>query len=712
MEATECGAASLAIVLAHWGRVVPLAQLRTECGVSRDGSKASSILAAAREHGLLAKGYKKELDRLSDLRYPYIVFWNFNHFLVVEGFRRGMVYLNDPATGPRRVTLEEFDDAFTGVVLAMEPGPTFRRGGPRPSVRASVTERLAGSLGVIALCALAAFLLVLPGLAVPALVQVFVDKVLVQGFSNWAHPILLGLLLAALLKMLLIRLQSGMLRRLKIKLSVVFSSRFVWHLFALPASYYAQRYSGEISDRIELNDRVAEVLSGRLASTLIDVLMMVFYAAVMVQVDRVLAVIGVAFAILNFEMLRWVARRRVNANQRLGQYAGRTAAVAVSGLQSIRSIKASALESDFFQRWAGHYAKGVNAWQEFGLVNQAMGVMAPFLTAVMTVLILVVGGLRVMNGLLTIGQLIGFQALMASFLLPVNNLVALGATLQTLEADLTRLDDVLRNPREPATERTDQSPNPAEAAVRLKGSLELRDVSFGHNPLAPPLIENLSLRLEPGQRLALVGGSGSGKSTIARIVAGLYPPSRGEVLFDGQRRPEIPRDVLVNSVGLIEQDILMFEGSVRDNLTLWDESTPEANIVAACRDALIHDVIGALPGGYGGNLLEGSANLSSGQRQRLEIARALVNNPSILIMDEATSALDAETERLVDQNIRRRGCTCLIIAHRLSTIRDADEIIVLRYGKVVDRGTHEELIRQEGEYTRLLAGEGSLEAVA
>jgi NHLM bacteriocin system ABC transporter peptidase/ATP-binding protein len=712
MEATECGAASLAIVLAYWGHVVPLAQLRTECGVSRDGSKASSILSAAREHGLVAKGYKKELDRLSDLRYPYIVFWNFNHFLVVEGFRRGMVYLNDPATGPRRVTLEEFDDAFTGVVLAMEPGPTFRRGGRGPSVRASLLERLAGSLGVIALCALAAFLLVLPGLVVPALVQVFVDRVLVQGFSNWARPILLGLLLAALLKIVLIRMQSGMLRRLKIKLSVVFSSRFVWHLFALPASYYAQRYSGEISDRIELNDRVAEVLSGRLASTLIDVLMMAFYAAVMVQVDRVLAVIGVAFAMLNFWMLRWIARRRVDASQRLGQYAGRTTAVAVSGLQSIRSIKASALESDFFQRWAGHYAKGVNAWQEFGLVNQITGVMAPFLTAVMTVLILVVGGLRVMNGLLTIGQLIGFQALMASFLLPVNNLVALGATLQTLEADLTRLDDVLRNPREPATERIEQSKNTAEAAVRLKGSLELRNISFGYNPLAPPLIENLSLRLEPGQRLAVVGGSGSGKSTVARIIAGLYPPSRGEVLFDGQRRTEIARDVLVNSVGLIEQDILMFEGSIRDNLTLWDESTPEANIVAACRDALIHDVIGALPGGYGGSLLEGSANLSSGQRQRLEIARALVNNPSILIMDEATSALDAETERLVDQNIRRRGCTCLIVAHRLSTIRDADEIIVLRYGKVVERGTHEELIRQEGEYTRLLAGEGSLEAVA
>ena len=706
MENVECGAACLAIILSYWGRIAPLAQVRRDCGVSRDGSKASNILAAARAYGLNGKGFKKDLSGLKDIHYPYIVFWNFNHFLVVEGYRRGMVYLNDPATGPRRVTLREFDEGYTGIVLVMEPGPNFRRGGRKPSVLAGLFTRLKGSFGAVALCAVAAFLLVLPGLVAPALIQVFVDKVLVEGLSDWARPIILGMFLTALLKVLLTRIQSGMLRRLKTRLSVLLSSRFVRHLLGLPASYYAQRYSGEVSDRIPLNDHVAEVLSGRLATTLIDILMMVFYLIVMIQFDRVLALIGVAFALVNAGLLQWIARTRVDSGQRLGQYAGKAAGVAESGLQNIRQLKASALESDFFQRWAGHYAKLSNARQELGLVNQYMGVLPTFLTSVMTMLILAIGGIRVIHGLLSIGQLVGFQFLMASFLQPVNNLVALGATMQELDADVTRLDDVLGNPLDPATDV--QTDAPEETRVRLEGRLELRDISFGYNPVAPPLIENLSLRAEPGQRVALVGGSGSGKSTVAKLVAGLYPPSGGEVLFDGKPRGQVSRGILTNSVAIVEQDVLMFEGSVRDNLTLWDASVPDANVVAACQDALIDDVIGAIPGGYSGALLEGAANMSGGQRQRLEIARALVNNPSILIMDEATSALDAETERRIDQNIRRRGCTCLIVAHRLSTIRDADEIIVLHYGKVVQRGTHEELIRQDAEYARLLATGGAV----
>jgi ATP-binding cassette subfamily C protein len=703
MENVECGAACLAIILGYWGRIVPLAQLRGECGVSRDGSKASNILAAARAHGMHAKGFKKELSGLKDVRYPYIIFWNFNHFLVVEGRRGGMVYLNDPASGPRRVTLEEFDEGYTGIVLVLEPGPDFHRSGRKPSVLAGLGTRLKGSFGAVALCTLVAFLLVLPGLTAPALMQLFVDKVLVQGFTDWARPIILGMFLTALLKVLLTRIQSGLLRRLKIKLAVVLSSRFVRHLLDLPASYYAQRYSGEVIDRVALNDSVAEVLSGRLATTLIDILMMVFYLAVMIQFDKVLTLIGVGFAVLNACLLRWIARRRVDANRRLGQFAGKTAGVSVSGLQNIRQLKASALESDFFQRWAGHYAKLSNARQELGLVNQYMGVLPTFLSSIMTMLILTVGGLRVIHGMLSIGQLVGFQSLMYSFLLPVNNLVALGGTLQELEVDVTRLDDVLRNPQESHESAVTTSP-----VVRLEGHLELSGVSFGYNPIAAPLIEELSFRVEPGQRIALVGGSGSGKSTVARIVAGLYRPTSGEVLFDGRLRSEIQSNVMTNSVAMVQQDILMFEGSVRDNLTLWDASVPEANIVAACRDALIDDVIAAIPDGYRGALLEGAANMSGGQRQRLEIARALVNNPSILIMDEATSALDAETERRIDQNIRRRGCTCLIVAHRLSTIRDADEIIVLHQGRVVQRGTHETLVRREGEYARLLAGDSAL----
>jgi NHLM bacteriocin system ABC transporter peptidase/ATP-binding protein len=703
MEMVECGAASLAMVLGYWGRIVPLAQLRRDCAVSRDGSNASNILRAARAYGLKAKGFRKDLNALKDLAYPYIVFWNFNHFLVVEGYRKGMVYVNDPASGPRKVTLEEFDEAYTGVVLVMEPGPDFQPGGAKPSSAASLWRRLRASTGAVSLCALAALLLVIPGLVVPALTQVFVDQVLVQGFRDWARPIILGMLAAALLRAFLTHLQLGLLRRLKTRLSVAMSSRFVWRLLQLPAAYYGQRYAGEISNRIALNDRVADVLSGRLATTVIDLFMMAFYAAVLFQFDRVLTGMGMGFALTHFLVLRGIVRRRLEDTHRLGHAAAKTSGAGVAGLQSIRTLKAAGRESDFFAKWAGHFANLTNTQQELGLSNQYLGVLPPFLTGLMTMLILVAGGLRVMNGALSIGQLIAFHSMMASFLLPVNHLVSLSAVMQELEADLNRLDDALNNVVDPAG-----GEGPARAggpAPLPAGRLEFRNVSFGYSPLAPPLIENLSFHLEPGRRLALVGGSGSGKSTVAKLAAGVYQPTSGEILFDGRPRSAIPREVLASSVAMVEQDILMFEGSVADNLTLWDPTAPQSSIAAACRDARIEEVIAGWPRGYQEDLLEGAANMSGGEKQRLEIARALVNNPSLLILDEATSALDAETERIIDQNLRRRGCSCLIVAHRLSTIRDCDEILVLRNGELAQRGRHQELLREGGEYARLLSGD-------
>jgi ATP-binding cassette, subfamily C, bacterial len=709
MEATECGAASLAIMLGYYGRYIPLAQLRRECGVSRDGSTASNIITAAKAHRLQAKGFKKDIPGLGSLRYPYIVFWNFNHFLVVEGFRKGRVYLNDPASGRRTVLVEEFDESYTGVVLAMEPGPEFQRGGRKLSVAFSLWERLRGSVGALMMCMLAALLMVFPGVAYPALLQVFIDKVLIQAYSGWARPIIIGILLTALFRGVLIRIESAMLRRFQQRLATVHSSGFVWHLLHLPSSYYAQRYAGELSGRIELNDSVADVLSGRLATTIIDGFMMVFYLSVMLQFDRVLTAIGVIFAALNFVVLRWVGTMRVDGNNQLAHLGGKGCAVAISGLQSIRTIKASALESDFFEKWAGHFARLMNTRQHIDLLNQNLGLLPVFLSGVMTILILGVGAFRVMNGALTIGQLVGFQALMTSFLLPVNSLVSLGSVIQLLETDLSRLDDVLRNPAEaeppPLAQATDSWPG----GYRLTGRVELRNVSFGYNPLGAPLIEDLSVTVEPGERVAFVGASGSGKSTVTKLIAGLYEPSTGEILFDDYPRAIVPREVLSNSLAVVEQDFSLFEGTVTENITLWDGSIPPETVTRACRDALIHDAISAMPGSYGSRLIEGAANLSGGQRQRLELARALALNPSILILDEATSALDAETERLIDQNLHRRGCTCLIAAHRLSTIRECDEIIVLDCGRVVERGRHGDLIRAQGAYARLLEAEGKME---
>jgi NHLM bacteriocin system ABC transporter peptidase/ATP-binding protein len=704
LEAVECGAAALAIVLAYHKRIVPLAEVRRESGVTRDGSQASNMLKAARRYGLIARGFQKDVPDLVSLRPPYIVFWNFNHFVVVEGGRHDRVYLNDPATGPRTVSHEEFDESYTGIVLTFEPGPDFTPGGKAPSTMTALRERLRGSRRGFAYVLVAGVLLVLPSMMVPAFSQIYIDNVLVRQLHDWRRPLVLGLLLTALLRLAVAWLQLRQLRRLKWKLAAVLSSRFMWHLLRLPADFYAQRYSGEISWRLPLNDRVADVLSGRLTTTLIDVAMMSFYVVVMVQYDVPLALVGVGAALLNLLALHWVSRSRVDANLRLMQEHGKAHGVASSGLQSLETLKASALESDFFARWAGHFAKAASAEQALGVTSLRLTVLPMLLASVTAMLVVVLGGLRVLQGSLSIGMLVAFQGLIQSFLAPVNGLVGMGSTIQELQADLNRLDDVLDNPEDPEVIRGDEGT--ASEGLRLRGAVEFCDVTFGYNRLAPPLIEKLSLKVPPGGRIAIMGASGSGKSTIARLACGLYEPWAGEILFDGVPRSQIPRDVLTESLALIDQETVLFEGTVRENLTLWDPAEWNDDLVAACVDAAVHDVVQSLPGGYDARLIEGGANLSGGQRQRLEIARALVNEPSVVIFDEGTSALDAETERVVIDRLRRRGCSVITIAHRLSAIRDADEIVVLQRGKIVERGTHEALIGVHGEYSRLIATEG------
>ncbi|QSJ21110.1 NHLP family bacteriocin export ABC transporter peptidase/permease/ATPase subunit [Nostoc sp. UHCC 0702] len=753
MEIVECGAAALGIILGYYDRIIPLTELRQACGVSRDGVSALNILKAARNYGLSAKSFKTNLAALSQIKCPFIVFWNFNHFLVVEGFGKQRVYLNDPASGRRTVSNEEFSGAYTGVVLVLEPGPDFQPGGRKPSTILALWSRLRGSIGALIYCVLAGFLLVIPGLAIPAFSQVFVDNILIQRRDEWLRPLILGMIFTAVLNGFLAMLQLQFLRQLKIKLSVGMKSKFLWHILRLPVSFYDQRFAGEISSRVQLNDNIANLLSGKLATTAIAVASVFIYVLVMLQYDVVLTSIAIAFVAVNLTALQWVRGQRVDANTKLIQEYGKVSGVAISGLQSMETIKASGLESDFFSRWAGYYAKAINTRQELEQTNQTLGILPTFLSAIASMLILAVGGLRVMDGAMSIGMLIAFQGMMQRFLQPVTNLVNLGSELQEMEGNLNRLDDVLRNPIDPQLEqgsggagergrwgageqgsRGDEgvknyklipsSPHPPIPSSpsspssphppippspyllpKLQGYVELRNVTFGYSRIAPPLIENFNLSLKPGQRIALVGGSGSGKSTVAKLLCGLYEPWQGEIWFDGKPREEIPRQVLANSISAVEQDILLFGGSLRDNLTLWDTTIPESHLVQACQDAALHDVILSLPGGYHADLLEGAINLSGGQRQRLEIARALVNNPTIVIMDEATSALDPETEKTVTRNLRLRGCSCIIVAHRLSTIRDCDEIIVLDRGKIVQRGTHEELRQVEGPYLQLIRSE-------
>lgn len=734
MEAVECGAASLAIVLGHYRKFVSLEELRVACGVSRDGSKANNILKAARKYGFTAKGFKKEPAALRDMPVPMILHWNFNHFVVLEGFDGQRAFLNDPAVGPTEISTEELDKAFTGVALTFEPTEEFKAGGERSGLVQPLLRRGKGLGTALTFVVLVGMALLVPGLVAPSFTRVFVDQVLVKGLSAWMRPLLLFMAATALVLAALTALQGRYLLRLEARLALGNSSRFFWHVLRLPIEFFNQRYAGEIGNRVNINNRVAVLLSRDLATTALNLMVVLIYALLMLQYDLVLSVVSVGIAALNVLALRYVAARRAVLSQRMQQDRGKLMGTAMGGLQTIETVKASGSEQDFFARWAGHQAKVSNAAQQMRLTEIFLGAVPPLLLSINVALVLGLGGLRVIDGHLTMGMLVAFQSLTLAFLTPVNRLVGLGGQLQELQGGLNRLDDVLRAPIDPAagelsepalpgqTEGADAaepapkssssaaassaaSSSSPEAARRLDGYLTLRDISFGYSRLDPPLVDAFSLELRPGSRVALVGGSGSGKSTVAKLVAGLYQPWTGEILFDGKPRAEVPRAIMAQSLTVVDQDISMFEGTLRDNLTLWDQTVSELRLTNAAKDACIHDDITARPGGYSAPVEEGGRNFSGGQRQRLEIARALVVNPRILVLDEATSALDPTTEKIIDDNLRRRGCTCLIVAHRLSTVRDCDEIIVMEKGKVVQRGTHAGLVAEGGAYARLIATE-------
>ncbi|NDJ53222.1 MAG: NHLP family bacteriocin export ABC transporter peptidase/permease/ATPase subunit [Chloroflexi bacterium] len=703
IEAVECGAACLGMVLGYYGRIVSLEQLRVECGVSRDGSKASNINKAARRYGLSAKGYRKKTADLFKMTLPMILFWNFNHFVVLEGFSQKWVYINDPAQGRLKITYDEFDLSFTGIVLEFNKTDDFEKGGKKDSLAQMLIPRLRGSWWGVAFVVLASLLLVVINLIVPSFSRIFVDDILVLN-RDWILALLAAMGASVLFMALLTWLQQRFLSRLETKLALNMSTKFFWHILRLPMVFFTQRYSGDLTKRIEINDRVSELLSGELATNMIGIVMLGFYSILMLQYDMLLTVIGISIVALNLVALGYFSRLRRDANRRLLIEENAIMGAAMNGLQIIETLKATGSESDFFSKWAGHHAKTVNAEQTLGVYSKILSVIPLMLTNLSVTAILVIGGIRVIQGELTVGMLAAFQALMLAFLTPVNDLVNVGARLQEAEGDLDMLDDVLRYERDSGV---DMQVYGADDDLKLAGYIELRNVTFGYSRLGDPLLKNISLSLTPGNRVAFVGSSGSGKSTLAKVIAGLYETWEGDIFFDGRRRDEIPRHVMNNSLAMVDQDIFMFSGSVRENLTMWDKTIPIQHVIQAAKDAAIHSDIVQRSGGYESIVSEGGRNYSGGQKQRLEIARSLVINPTILIMDEATSALDPITEKVIDDNLRRRGCTCIIVAHRLSTIRDCDEIIVFDKGRIVQRGTHDEMINAEGPYAQLIKAEDS-----
>ncbi len=709
MEATECGAASLAMILAYYGRWLPLEFLRQECGVTRDGSNADNLLKAARRQGCVAKAFAGRSEVLRKKEFPLILFWEFNHFLVLEGFQGDTVFLNDPAMGRRTVTWDEFLTSYTGVYMKITPSENFKPEGEPYSIVKTVAAKLREDKWALIFLMVLGLCMIIPGLAIPVMGQIFIDDVFSLKHADWIVKLLNAMFGTMILLGIMTAMRAAVLTYWQKKLTIADSSGFFWHVLRMPVAFFQQRYAADIASRIQFNESTAEVLSNQAATALLDLLVALFYLLLLFQYSVPLTLIGISISVVDIFVFLYMRRRQTDLIMRIQQDASKAYGVLMSGLMMVESIKANGSEGDLFAKWAGYAAKASVATQEMKLWTMKVKLLPLLLGGLNSALIMTVGGFSIMEGIMTAGIYMAFNNLIAKFHEPVQKLLSLGNVLQNTEMQMRRLDDVRRYKTD-TLNYPDENQTVSFTGNRLSGELTLKDVSFGYSPLDPPLIEHFDLHLEPGRWAAVVGSSGSGKSTLAKLVAGLYEEWSGEILFDGVKRREIPRPVIVNSLATVDQDVFQISGTVRQNISMFDKSVPSTDIVQAAQDACIHDDIIQLQGGYDAEVAEGGLNFSGGQRQRLEIARALAFNPSLLILDEATSAIDPMTEQKCLENIRRRGCTCLIVAHRLSTIREADEIIVLERGKVAERGTHRELISHDGPYRRLIEERDQQEA--
>lgn len=703
MEALECGAVALAMVLAYYDKWVPLEQIRLDCGVSRDGSNAKNILIAARNYHMDAKGYRYEPETLKlKGKFPCIIHWNFNHFVVLDGFRKNRAIINDPAQGVMEISMEEFDRAFTGVCIMLEPGEAFEAGGSRKSIKTFVKKRLKGTKKAMLFTLLAAVAAALCGVIYPMFSRVLLDRLLCGPNQEWITPFFICFLLFIGLRIVLSAVQEACTLKIQGRLAVRANAEYMWHVLRLPVEFFTQRFVGDIAVRKKANETIAETLVQTLAPVALNVAMMLVYLTVILRYSVLLTLIGVCGLLINMVINRYISGKRMNISRVRMRNEAKLESATAAGIEMIETIKASGAENGFFEKWSGYQASVNTQNVEQLRLEKYYGIIPQLISSVVNIAILAAGLWLIIRGQFTIGMLFAFQSMFASFQSPVAELERTETTIREMRTNMERIEDVLEYPVDVEC-RTEQEE--LESYDKLTGKIELKNVTFGYSRLAPPLIENFSMTLEPGQKIAFVGSSGCGKSTLSRLISGLYQPWSGEILFDGEPISEIDRNIFTGSLAVVDQDITLFEDTIANNIKMWDSSIEDFEMILASRDASLHEDIMQRNGGYEYRMMEGGKDFSGGQRQRMEIARVLAQDPTIIIMDEATSALDAKTEYEVVRSIKDRGITCIVIAHRLSTIRDCDEIIVMDGGKIVERGTHEELMNQHGEYEKLIMSE-------
>lgn len=704
MEALECGAASLCMILAYYGKWIPLEQVRADCGVSRDGSNAKNVLKAARNYGLNAKGYRYEPELLrKEGKFPCIIHWNFNHFVVLDGFKGGKAYLNDPAQGSYAVSVEVFDKAFTGICLMFEPGETFEPGGKPKSVLRFAANRLKGAKEAVVFTVISTVIASLIGIIQPAFSRIFLDRLLTDKNPEWVAPFLWALFALTIVRILIALIQAVYSARISGKIDAVGSATYMWKMLKMPMEFFSQRMAGDIQERKTENAQVANTLVNTFAPLVLEAVMMIFYLVVMIRYSALLTLVGVLSIVINMTLSQVISKKRVNITRVMMRDTGKLAGTTISGIEMIETIKASGAENGFFEKWSGYQASVNLQKVRFQKIDQYLGLIPQIVTTITNSAVTVLGVYLTMQGKFTVGMVMAFQGFLGAFLSPAQKMITAGQTLQEMRTKMERIEDVMEYPADIVHDEKREKTE--ESYSKLTGKIEMKNVTFGYNRLSEPLIRDFNLTLKPGSRVAFVGGSGCGKSTLAKLISGLYQPWSGEILFDGKKMTDIDRNVFTGSLAVVDQDIILFEDTIANNIKMWDSSIEDFEMIMAARDAQLHEDIMQREGGYNYKLTEGGKDFSGGQRQRIEIARVLAQDPTIIILDEATSALDARTEYNVVKSIKDRGITCIVVAHRLSTIRDCDEIIVMDHGSVVERGTHEELFALDGYYTKLVASE-------
>ena len=698
MEAAECGAASLGMILAYYGCNVPLEQLRIDCGVSRNGSTAGSIMTASEKYYLECHGYRKETDDLLKMETPCIIHWQFRHFVVYEGIKHGKIYINDPAAGRRELSYEELDGNFTGIVLSFKPTDKFVKREKQNSLLMLIKKRTKNQKAAIAALFLYGLILVAPGLIIPIFSKVFVDSILLGGNTSWTFALLVFMVCTILFQAIFSWLRSKTLVKLSTKISLTSNIELITHLFKLPINFFEQRFPGELVNRIDNNNSVNDFISGELAQTVLNVFVAIFYLVLLLFYSPFLTLLGCIGLAINIVANITISKRLKELTLKNSKDNGSYYGILFSGIKMTDSLKAAGAERKFVSRVLGHYANNVNSEQRIVRANQIMSSIPPVVSKIFDIAILMFGAKIVIDGNMTIGDLTAFTSLMGSFAAPINSLASFFTRINTLKADIDKVEDIMNYEVAPQFLVTKFD----EQFDKLSGNCDLTNISFGYNPLASPVIKDFNMRIRAGHSVALVGASGSGKSTVGKLISGLNDAWTGDVLFDGMKIRDIDPLFFTSSVSTVSQEVFIFAGSIKDNITLWNDQINNEDIIQAAKDACIHDDILKKDNAYEELLEENGTNLSGGQRQRIEIARALVNNPSLLVLDEATSALDPIVEEKVINNIKKRGCACVVIAHRLSTIRDCDEIIVLDHGTIAERGNHEELLKNKGIYYELI----------